>query len=75
MMLDTDVRPALQACEKPILYLLAEHDKIVGKRGLDAITAVKPTVTSVSIDAPHMLLQRQPKEAIAAIEKFLLALK
>jgi pimeloyl-ACP methyl ester carboxylesterase len=75
MMLDTDVRPALEACEKPIFYLLAEQDKIVGKRGLDAIMAVKPSVKSVSINAPHLLLQRQPKEAIAAIEKFLLSLK
>ena len=75
MMLDIDARPALEACEKPILYLLAEHDKIVGRRGLDAITAIKPTVRSVAIDAPHMILQRQPKEAVAAIEKFLLTLK
>jgi len=75
MMLDTDVRPVLEACEKPILYLLAERDKIVGKRGLDAITAVKPNVASVSIDAPHLLLQRNPKEAVAAIEKFLLMLQ
>jgi pimeloyl-ACP methyl ester carboxylesterase len=75
MMLDTDARPALQACEKPLLYLLAEQDKIVGKRGLEAIQAAKPrNVTAVSIDAPHLLLQRQPREAIAAIERFLLTL-
>lgn len=71
MVLDTDARAALNACQKPILYLLAEQDKIVGNRGLEGIIAIKPTLTSVSIDAPHLLLQHKPREAIAAIEKFL----
>jgi hypothetical protein len=38
---------------------------------LDNILAVKPDITSVEINGPHLLLQRRPREAIAAIEKFL----
>ncbi len=31
----------------------------------------RPDVASVEIDAPHLLLQRKPREAAAIIEKFL----
>jgi pimeloyl-[acyl-carrier protein] methyl ester esterase len=71
MALDTDARLALGSCAKPILYLQGTRDRIVGRRGLDNILAVKPEVTAVEINAPHLLLQRQPREAVAAIEKFL----
>jgi len=71
MILNTDSRPALRSCKMPLLYLLGAQDKIVGRRGLSKIRAIKPDVASVEIDAPHLLLQRRPQEAIAAIEKFL----
>ncbi len=69
--LEVDAKAALQACQKPILYLLAGQDKVVGKRGWETITALKPNVTTVALDGPHLLLQRNPREAIAAIEQFL----
>jgi pimeloyl-ACP methyl ester carboxylesterase len=75
MVLNTDARTALKACEKPILYLQGTQDKLVGARGLAAITAVKPNVASAVIDAPHLLLQRKPREALEAIENFLQTLK
>ena len=75
MVLNTDARATLKACEKPILYLQGTQDKLVGARGLAAITAVKPNVASAVIDAPHLLLQRKPLEALEAIENFLQALK
>jgi len=71
MAMDTDVRGLLGAWNKPLLYLEGTRDKIVGKRGLEAIRAVKPEVASVQIDAPHLVLQRRPVESIAAIDKFL----
>src|SRR5260221_1963465 len=69
--LETDVSQLLRSCEKPILYLAGTHDKIVGKRGLEGIRAIKPGVSSVEIDAPHLLLQRKPAEAAAAIQQLL----
>ena len=75
MVLNADARATLKACEKPILYLQGAQDKLVGARGLAAITAVKPNVASAVIDAPHLLLQRKPREALEAIENFLQALK
>jgi len=71
MAMDTDARLALGSCAKPILYLQGARDRIVGRRGLDHILAVKPEVTAVEINGPHLLLQRRPSEAVAAIEKFL----
>ncbi len=71
MALETDVSHLLRSCEKPVLYLAGTQDKIVGKRALETIRALKPDVASVEIDAPHLLLQRKPREAAAIIEKFL----
>ena len=73
--LDTDARPALQALEKPVLCLSATQDKICGDRGLEAILAAKPDAATAAIDGPHLLLQRKPHEAVAAIEKFLSELR
>ena len=69
--LETDAREALRSLEKPILYLQAAQDEIVGRRGLEEIQSIKPAVVSVVIDGPHLLLQRRPKEAFAAIREFL----
>jgi pimeloyl-ACP methyl ester carboxylesterase len=66
-----DVRDELRACEKPILYLQAKRDKLVGKRCLQEILSLKPNVKSVEVDAPHFLLQRNPQRAVDAITDFL----
>ena len=66
-----DVRQALQACEKPILYLQANDDQFVGGAALEEIKRLKPSVKSVVVKGPHGLLQRNPREALAAIGAFL----
>ena len=71
MILDTDAREHLRSCEKPILYLMGSQDKILGRRGLDAMLEVRPDIASVEVDAPHLVLQRRPREALAAIDAFL----
>src|SRR5262249_2837667 len=68
---ETNVENELRSCSKPILYLAASHDKLVGQRGLEAIRSVKPNVAIRTIDAPHLLLQRKPAEALIAIQNFL----
>jgi pimeloyl-ACP methyl ester carboxylesterase len=68
---ETNVESELRSCTKPILYLAAAHDALVGQRGLEAIRAVKANVVSRTIDAPHLLLQRKPAEALTAIQNFL----
>jgi len=68
--LEVDARLALQSCRQPILYLLAEHDKLLGKRGWETIAAFRPRLTTIVLDGPHLLLQCKPREAFAAMEKF-----
>jgi pimeloyl-ACP methyl ester carboxylesterase len=55
----------------PILYLAAMRDRLVGVRKLMEIKSLALTVKVKTIDAPHFLLQREPIEAIAAIDSFL----
>ena len=69
--LRVDVRPALGGSTIPILYLAATHDPVVGKRGLREVLRCRPDAAIVRIDAPHLVLQREPEAAARAIERFL----
>jgi pimeloyl-ACP methyl ester carboxylesterase len=71
MAFDTDTRGALRACQAPILYLQAGRDKLVSPRSVEEIRAIKPELTCEVVDAPHLLLQSKPREAWAAIRRFL----
>ncbi len=73
--LAVDARVALQNCRKPLLYLLGDQDKLLGKRGWEVMAAFHPHMTTVLLDGPHLLLQRKPKECWAAIEMFLKGLQ
>jgi sigma-B regulation protein RsbQ len=55
----------------PVLYLAAERDRLVGKRGLRTVQILKPEAAIVRLDAPHLLLQTKPMEALRAIQEFL----
>jgi pimeloyl-ACP methyl ester carboxylesterase len=68
--LDVDARMALQSCRQPMLYLLAQQDKLLGKRGWETIAAFRPRLTTVVLDGPHLLLQCKPRECFTAMEKF-----
>jgi pimeloyl-[acyl-carrier protein] methyl ester esterase len=65
-----DATTELSKIDVPILYLLAKQDKIVPPWCLQEIRGIKPDVNVVSIDAPHLLLQREPQLAAAAVTEF-----
>jgi pimeloyl-ACP methyl ester carboxylesterase len=69
--LTVDVTGQLASCPVPILYLQGTRDRVVPKRNIRRITAIRPTVEVEAIDAPHMVLQTQPAAAVRAITKFL----
>src|SRR5207249_1045178 len=69
--LQADARWELRACQKPILYLQATEDKFVGSEVLEEIRSLQPSVKAVAVKGPHALLQRNPREAIEAIQTFL----
>ncbi len=69
--LTVDARAHLASLSIPTLYLRGSRDRLVGEQSLRIITRVQPRVRVETLEAPHLLLQRQPHEAVAAIERFI----
>ncbi len=70
-----DVTGILQKCELPILYLRAKKDRLVYASSMKLVEKLGNNVTVESFDAPHMLLQTQPKLAAQRIKQFLDSVK
>jgi pimeloyl-ACP methyl ester carboxylesterase len=70
-LLQTDVSDALPACRVPLLYLQATNDRLVKRRSVDAMVAIRPDIEIDRINAPHFLLQRQPGRGAEAIDRFI----
>ncbi|MFH1469140.1 MAG: alpha/beta hydrolase [Pseudomonadota bacterium] len=65
--LATDALAALAAVKVPVLYLEGGKDRLVPARCAQRIAAHLPGLERASIAAPHLLLQRTPKAALARI--------
>jgi len=65
--IDCDARQEIRQVEVPLLYLQATEDRLVGRECLDEIKRLHPETISISIRAPHLLLQREPRAAAQAI--------
>jgi pimeloyl-ACP methyl ester carboxylesterase len=70
---NVDVRRAFEACRLPILYLQAKRDRLVKARSLAEMQKIRPEMTIVEIEGPHLLLQREPARCVAAIADYLRA--
>jgi len=68
-----NARDDIQKVNVPLLYLQATDDHLVEKSSLEEIQRLHPQTISVSIRAPHMLLQTEPRAAAEAITNFLVA--
>jgi pimeloyl-[acyl-carrier protein] methyl ester esterase len=69
--LDCDARQEIRRVKVPLLYLQAAEDRLVGSECLEEIRRFHPATISISIRAPHLLLQREPRVAAEAITQFL----
>ena len=69
--LDLDCTAALKNCRVPILYLQAEHDRVVRNRSLRLILRIRPDVQFRRLPGPHLLLQVNPRAAWRSIDGFL----
>jgi len=69
--IDCDARQEIQQIKVPLLYLHASQDRLVGKDCLNEIKRLHPETIAISIRAPHLLLQREPRAAAQAIVHFL----
>ena len=66
-----DARDALAACESPMLYLQATHDRVVPGRAAEVMGRYRPDLRVERIEGPHFVLQRNPVASARAIERFL----
>ncbi len=69
--IDCDAREELRQLNVPLLYLQATEDRLVDRDCLDEIKRICQETISISFRAPHLLLQREPREAAKAIIRFL----
>ena len=65
-----DVRQELAQVTAPVLYIQARNDRLVRDSSLDTIKAIRPNTSVVVLNAPHLLLQVQPRRAAEAVANF-----
>ena len=69
--LTCDARADLSRLTVPTLYIQARHDRLIRPRCLKEMQRIKPDMNVTVIDAPHLVLQREPIKAAEAIMQFL----
>jgi pimeloyl-ACP methyl ester carboxylesterase len=66
-----DSNGSLEKPAVPLLYLQGSRDRLVPKSAARSIQQHAPQTKVQTIDAPHLLLQTKPAQAVAAIQLFL----
>jgi pimeloyl-[acyl-carrier protein] methyl ester esterase len=69
--IECDATQEIQQVKVPTLFLQASQDRLLGKECLEEIKRLHPETISISIRAPHLLLQREPRIAAQAVAQFL----
>lgn len=65
-----DARPLLASIQVPTLYLRATDDRLIRRAASLGIAAALPQPQIQDLDAPHLLLQVQPRAAAEAVLAF-----
>jgi pimeloyl-ACP methyl ester carboxylesterase len=68
--LDCDVRAELSRVEVPIFYLQARQDRLIPDWCCTEILRIQPETVVEVIDGPHLVLQRESKQAAMHVSKF-----
>jgi pimeloyl-[acyl-carrier protein] methyl ester esterase len=69
--LQVDATDALLACPVPILFLGGKDDRLLRSALPIEIRSLRPDAEIRMLDAPHLVLQRRPKEAMELVTSFL----
>jgi pimeloyl-ACP methyl ester carboxylesterase len=69
--LRVDATDALRACPAPILFLGGKDDRLLRSALPIEIRSLRPDAEIRMLDAPHLLLQRRPDEAMQLVTEFL----
>jgi pimeloyl-ACP methyl ester carboxylesterase len=70
--LSVDASDALRSCPVPVLFLGGRHDRLMRREIPEEVRAIHPGAEIRMLDTPHLVLQRQPREAMRIVEEFLL---
>jgi pimeloyl-[acyl-carrier protein] methyl ester esterase len=68
--LDCDARNALARITVPLMYVQATQDKLLPESCLAEMKRIKPGILVSRIDAPHLLLQREPQNCANIVSTF-----
>jgi pimeloyl-ACP methyl ester carboxylesterase len=68
--LTCNVRAELGRIGAPILYIHAKYDRLVNASCFEEIQRIQPRAEVVSIDGPHLILQREPERTAEIIARF-----
>jgi pimeloyl-[acyl-carrier protein] methyl ester esterase len=69
--LRVDAIDALRACPAPILFLGGKDDRLLRSALPIEIRSLRPDAEIRMLEAPHLLLQRRPEEAMEIVSRFL----
>jgi len=69
--IECDAREEIRQVNVPMFCLQAAEDRLVARECLDEIKRLRPQTFSISVQAPHLLLQTEPRVAAKAIVQFL----
>ena len=59
------------ACPSPVLYIRGTRDRLVTGRRADFIQRVRPDVERRDVEAPHLVLQANPRDSWGCIRVFM----
>jgi pimeloyl-ACP methyl ester carboxylesterase len=68
--LSTDCKKPLEECPVPVAYIRGTRDRVVPPKNFREILPANPSVREFAIEAPHLILQTQPRAAAEAIATF-----
>jgi pimeloyl-ACP methyl ester carboxylesterase len=69
--LRVEATEALLACRVPILYVSGSHDRLLRRSLVRELQGHHPALEHRILAAPHLVLQRQPREAARIVSEFL----
>jgi pimeloyl-[acyl-carrier protein] methyl ester esterase len=69
--LEVDATNHLARTTVPIMYLRASHDRLLSAACHREILRIRPDIVLATIEAPHMLVQREPQKTASLIVAFM----
>lgn len=69
--LTCDARKDLAQTMVPIMYVRASQDRLLSAACHEEILRIRPDIVFETVDAPHMILQREPQKVAALVAAFI----